>query len=128
MEQRLAKFYLSIALIVILIIAWPVPQFPQAGLDGSWRIALSQLNPLDYQSVPVIFTYGMWGDLVRGAFTKENAIELISFRSVVYGVYSGLLLVYLYTSKSIWFAWATFFSRSSCGIHVALYALLSNRV
>ena len=109
MKQRLTKFYLSIALIVILIIAWPVPQFPQAGLDGSWRIALSQLNPVDFQSVPVIFAYGMWGDLVRGAFIKENAIDLIFFRSVVYGVYAGLLLTYLYTSKSIWFAWVTFF-------------------
>ena len=111
MEKRLVKFKhsLGIVLFVVLIIAWPVPQFPQAGLDGSWRIALTQLVPNDYQSVPVIFTYGMWGDLIRGAFIKENAVSIIFFRSIVYAAYSYLLLAYFYASKSIWFAWATFY-------------------
>lgn len=111
MEKRLAKLKhcLKIMLFVVLIIAWPVPQFPEAGLDGSWRIALTQLVPNDYQSVPVIFTYGMWGDLVRGAFIKENAFNILVFRSIVYGAYSYLLLSYLHASKSIWLALATFY-------------------
>lgn len=111
MERVLAKskFYLTLVLVLVLIIAWPVPQFPQAGLDGSWRIALTQLVPDDYQSVPVIFTYGMWGDLVRGAFIKENAFSIISFRSIVYVLYAYLLIAYLHASKNIWFVGATFF-------------------
>lgn len=104
-----SKFYLTLSLVFILVIAYPIPQFPQAGLDGSWRIALTQLVPDDYQSVPVIFTYGIWGQLVRGAFIETNALSIIFFRSIIYIVYSCLILFYLRTSKSILFAWATFF-------------------
>lgn len=111
MEKKLAKLkhVLKIVLFVVLIMTWPLPQFPEAGLDGSWRIALTQLVPNDYQSVPVIFTYGMWGDLVRGALIKENAFNILVFRSIVYGAYSYLLIYYLHVSKNIWLALATFY-------------------
>ena len=108
-RQRNPKLFLSISLIIILIIAWPIPQLPQTGLDGSWRIAISQLVPDDYQSIPIIFTYGMWGDLIRGAFVKKNAASILLFRGGVYALYSSILIAYLYNSKNIWLAWVTFF-------------------
>lgn len=114
-----SKLFLSISLVIILIIAWPIPQFPQSGLDGSWRIGISQLVPDDYQNIPIIFTYGMWGDLIRGAFVEKNTISILLFRSGVYVLYSSILISYLRNSKNIWLEWVTF----SLGSLVALMSL-----
>lgn len=79
---------------IVLALSFPFPQPVETGLDGSWRVALSLLHPTDFANTPIVFTYGIFGFLIRGAATSDSFTPIILFRIAVYVIYAAILLRY----------------------------------
>lgn len=81
--------YLQTLIAILVFLAFlPLPQPIGTGLDPSWRYALSHFADHNtFTNVPIVFTYGRWGYLVRGAATPQSFVSIFTFRLVVYTVF-----------------------------------------
>lgn len=95
----LASIAMLCLLTLVILLSVPFPQPVETGLDGSWRLALSQLQAHEYAKTPIIFTYGIGGFLVRGAATEATFGPIIIFRMLVFAAYSATLARYYFTGR-----------------------------
>lgn len=81
----------------------PLPRPIDVGLDPSWRYALSHFSDQNtFFDSPIVFTYGRWGYLIRGAATEGTFISIFIFRFIVYLIFFALCIVRALSLGSKW--------------------------
>lgn len=79
----------------ILFLFFPYPQPIEIGLDPSWRFALSDLADREiFGRIPIVFTYGYLGYLIRGAATNATFLPIMIFRGLVHFFYIFIAFIY----------------------------------
>lgn len=113
LPKNVSKAGLLLLVLVIFIAFLPLPQPIGVGLDPSWRYALSHLSDKGhFFDSPIVFTYGRWGYLIRGAATESSFTSIFIFRFAVYLIFFMLCVVKFVNIFGAWerlvFALATF--------------------
>lgn len=102
-NTRVIAYGLGALFILYLFFAFlPIPKPINLGLDPSWKYGISQFSENGaIFGRDVIFTYGFFGYLVRGAVIEGNFWEIFFFRLLVHLTLIGLTLWRVVKSRNL---------------------------
>ncbi|MBO9999296.1 MAG: hypothetical protein J7641_09870 [Cyanobacteria bacterium SID2] len=100
--QTIIYFFLSLLGLYLFFAFLPIPKPIDTGLDPSWKYGISQLaeNGAIFGK-DIIFTYGPFGYLVRGAVINGNFWDIFLFKIIVHIALFGFTIGRILKSRNI---------------------------
>ncbi|WP_159786410.1 hypothetical protein [Sodalinema gerasimenkoae] len=99
--ERIIQIACGLVTLYLFFAFLPLPRPIGIGLDPSWKYGISQLaeNNVIFGK-DIIFTYGAFGYLVRGAVLESNFWDIFIFKTLVHGLLFAVTIWRMIKSKT----------------------------
>ena len=100
--ERIIQVACGLITLYLFFAFFPLPRAIDIGLDPSWKYGISQLaeNNVIFGE-DIIFTYGAFGYLVRGAVLESNFWDIFIFKTLVHGLLFAVTIWRIIKSKTV---------------------------